>query len=33
MSEARYFVVTADSRPTPITAPAFRTPEQQALPW
>jgi putative DNA modification/repair radical SAM protein len=33
MSEARYFVVTADSRPTPITAAAFRTPEQQALPW
>ena len=33
MREARYFVITADSRPAPVTAALFRTPAQQALPW
>jgi putative DNA modification/repair radical SAM protein len=33
MSEARHFVVTADSRPAPVQAGAFERPEQQVLLW
>jgi predicted DNA-binding helix-hairpin-helix protein len=33
ISEARHFVITADSRPAPIAAQLFEKAEQQVLPW
>ena len=33
ISEARHFVITADSRPAPIAAHLFEKAEQQVLPW